>query len=313
MEQVMELRQLRHFLSVVDTGSFSAAAKHVGVSQQALSKSIAALEGASGVRLFDRDTRNLKLTPFGDMLLAHARNIEAETQQFHRHVDDVLGVKSGRLMIGAGPSAAGHVVADAVARLALARPKLRISVIDGNAETLTPMLLRGALDAIVCVEDEPSHHALVATETLFHQRVRLLAGASHPLAGQRKVKLVRTTEYPWLLGWRTAGLARAVTRLFAARDLKPPTTLLDTTSVTFARAILGLGRHLAVLPEHLFAPELTSGVLSAVALDADLSDWINPVVLSYRRNATRSPATMAFVTQLYEIVGKPAKAAVRDR
>lgn len=305
----MELRQLKHFLSVIECGSFSAAAKQLGLSQQALSKSIAALEDTTGVRLFDRDTRNLSLTNFGEMLAAHARNIDAEAQQFHRHVDDVLGVKSGRLMIGAGPTAAGHIVAEAVNRLTIARPRLRISVMDGNTETLTPMLLRGALDVIVCVQDDATDNPLVTQEVIFQERLRLLAGATHPLASMRKVKLSQTTAYPWMLGWRNEGLAKSVARLFSARDLKPPVAALDTTSVTFARSVLGYGRHLAVLPEHLFAPELAAGSLAALALDANLTEWSNPITLSYRRNSTRSPATMSLVTQLYDAARKMADAA----
>jgi DNA-binding transcriptional LysR family regulator len=295
----MELRQLKHFLAVIDTGSFSAAAKHLGLSQQALSKSIAALEDTTGVRLFDRDTRNLNLTTFGEMLANHARNMDAEAQQFHRHVDDVMGVKSGRLMIGAGPTAAGHIVAEAVARLTSARPKLHVSVIDGNTDTLTPMMLRGALDVIVCVQDEPRDNPLVISEALYTEPMRLIAGANHPLAKQRKVKLEHTLHHPWMLGWRTASMAKAVNALFASHKLKAPAATLETTSTTFARAILAEGQHLAVMPQHLFAPELASGTLAIVPLDADLSGWANPITLSYRRNSTRSPATMALVTQLY--------------
>ncbi|MBL8629401.1 MAG: LysR family transcriptional regulator [Rhodospirillaceae bacterium] len=326
----MELRQLKHFLAVVDTGSFSAAAKLLGLTQQALSKSIASLEDTTGVRLFDRDTRNLSLTQFGEMLASHARNIDAEAQQFHRHVDDVLGVKSGRLMIGAGPTAAGHIVAAAVQRLTAARPKLRISVIDGNTDTLTPMMLRGALDVIVCVQDDPRDNPLVISEVISQEPVRLLAGASHPLVqkngpNQRKVKLAQTLDHPWMLGWRTATMAKNVNALFAAHKLKAPTAALNTTSVTFARAVLSHGQHLAVLPEHLFAPELASGALSVIPLDADLATWANPITLSYRRNSTRSPATMSLVTQLYAVAGdlgakppqnkaqkRPAKLAARQ-
>lgn len=63
-----------------------------------------------------------------------------------------------------------------------ARPKLRISVIDGNTDTLTPMMLRGALDVIVCVQDDPRDNPLVIfREVISQEPVRLLAGASHPL------------------------------------------------------------------------------------------------------------------------------------
>src|SRR5689334_24143809 len=128
----MEMRQLKQFLAVVDRGSFSGAASALGLTQQALSKGIANLEDELGVRVFDRDTRNVTLSRFGEMLLAHARNIDAEAQQFRRHLDDTIGIRSGNLKIGVGLTAANYVVPFVVNRLIAKRTNLRVSVIDGR-------------------------------------------------------------------------------------------------------------------------------------------------------------------------------------
>ena len=106
----MELRRVKHFLAVVDQGSFTAAAQKLGVSQQAVSKSINVLEDELGVRLFERDTRLVTLSRFGELLLSHARNIDAEAQQFKRHLEDAVGVRSGRLVIGAGLTATTYIL-----------------------------------------------------------------------------------------------------------------------------------------------------------------------------------------------------------
>lgn len=308
MGERMELRQLRHFLAVVDQGSFTAAAQMLGISQQAVSKSVAALEDELGVRLFERDTRLVSLSRFGEMLLAHARNIDAEAQQFRRHLEDAVGVRSGRLTIGAGLTAATYILPIVTRRLLARRPNLRVTVRDGSAATLIPMLLRGELDATLCVLAKPLEDSLICQEVLFQEQLRVIVGAGHPLAQAGTIDLARLLDYPWFVGW-SVGLDSAVAAAFSSQNLKPPTPKLDTTSLPLARALLTDGPYVAVLPEHLFTAELAAGTLAAVDVNGSPEGWSRPMTLCYRRNSVRSPATMAMVNELNALVheGKPIK------
>ena len=297
----MELRQIRHFLAIIDSGSFSAAAALVGLTQQSLSKSLANLEADLGVRLFDRDTRNVSLTTYGEMLLSHARNIDAESHQIRRHLDDLLGVRTARLRIGAGLTAATHIVSSAVSRLSASRPTLRIHVIDGTSTSLLPMLMRGEVDAIVCVIGTPIEDSVVRQDVLFLQRMHLLARAKHPLDTGRKISLKRTLNFPWLVGWSPGGFDKAIANTFAHAGLKPPVPQIETTSFTLTRAVLATTDHIAVLPEHLFSLEITEGLLTKIPLAAIRDGWERPMSICYRRNSTRSPAMMAFVTEIEKI------------
>jgi DNA-binding transcriptional LysR family regulator len=307
----MDLRQLRYFLAIVDAGSFSGAAAALGVTQQTLSKSIRALEADLGVRLFDRDTRHVALTGHGDMVLAHARNMDAEAQQLRRHIDDALGVRTGRLRIGAGLTAAAQIVPTAIARLVGKRPGLRVSVTDGSARTLTPMLLRGELDVIVCVIGTPIEDPLVQQDVLFHERMQILAGADHSLVASRKVRLKQCLEYPWLVGWSPGGFDKTIAAAFTRAGLTPPVPRIETTSFTLARAVLTTTETLAVLPEHLFAMELTAGTLARIEAGGG-DGWERPMSICYRRNSTRSPATMALISELYALAaGKKPPVGLR--
>ncbi|MEU8242665.1 LysR family transcriptional regulator [Actinoplanes missouriensis] len=80
----VQLRHLRALVAVVDTGTFTDAAAELGTSQAAVSRSVAALETALGVRILQRTTRHLAPTPTGDQILAGARRILAETAHLHR-------------------------------------------------------------------------------------------------------------------------------------------------------------------------------------------------------------------------------------
>lgn len=296
----MELRQIRQFLAIVDEGSFTAAAQALGVSQQAVSKAIGALEDEFGVRLFDRDTRLVVLSHFGQMLLAHARNIDAEAQQFARQLNDAIGVRSGRLTIGTGSTAATYIVPEVISRMLRRRPNLRISVRDGSAATLIPMLLRGELDATLCVLGRPLDDPLIRQEVLFHERMRVMIGANHPLAGVGQVNLAALLDHSWFVGWSPRGIDPVIAACFTQRGLKPPVPRLDTSSLPLARALLLTGEYLAVLPEHLFSAELAAGTITVVDVDVEVEQagWSRPMTLCYRRNSARSPATQAMVGEL---------------
>lgn len=304
----MEIRQIQHFLRVVEHGSFSGAATAFGITQQTISKSIAALEANLGVRLFDRDTRNCELTGHGELLLNYAANIDAEHRQFHRHLDDILGLRSGRLRVGAGLTAAVHIVPLALQRLKSKRPDLHLSVIDGTARSLMPMLMRGDLDIIVCVIAKPIKDQTVSTETLFEERMKLLARAQHPLATRRRFDLKATTSFPWMAGWTPDGLDQAVRDTFEHEGIKPPVAKIETDSFTFARSVLCNTDHLAVLPEHLFAAEIDTGLIATLNVATKFKEQNRPMSICYRRNSTRSPAAMACVTELKAVMAD-AKAA----
>ena len=294
----MEFRQVRHFLSVVEQGSFSGAASALGLTQQTLSKSIANLENELGVRLFDRDTRNCDLTSYGELLLQYAQNIDAEERQFQRHLDDVLGIRSGHLRIGAGLTTGVHIVPSAIKRLKEKRKNLKVTVVDGTSRSLLPLLLRGELDIIVCVIANPIEDSLIHTEVLFEESLCLLAASNHPLSNKKSVKLDQTLKYPWLVGWTPGGIDESVRASFAANKLSPPTPKLESTSYTFVRSILTTTNHLAILPEHLFEIDIQSDALRVLPLKAELQRWKRPMAICYRRNSTRSPATMACINEL---------------
>lgn len=150
----MELRQLRHFLAVVDHGSFSRAAQMLGKSQQALSKSIHALEQSLGVRLLDRNPRASALTAFGQLLLPFARNIDLEAASFRERLAAVRRAERGRVRLGASPASATQLVTEAVLHLAATQPELQIAVLSGIFQGMERELLAGELDLFVCIDND---------------------------------------------------------------------------------------------------------------------------------------------------------------
>jgi DNA-binding transcriptional LysR family regulator len=293
----MELRQLRHFLAVVDCGSFSRAAQTLGKTQQALSKSLQALEESLGVRLLDRNPRATTLTPFGLLLLPFARNIDLEASSFREQLDAMRRAERGRVRLGASPASATHLVTEAVVRLSAQRPELQIAVLAGTYHGLLRDLLAGDIDLFVCVDNEENVAEGITREVLLHDEYRVICAATHPLARERGVTAQQLSRYPWIMGRNLGEIGIAWRNTFEQADLPAPEPAIETTSVEFGRHALEAGGFLTVLPCQLVATEIDRDILCTV--DAPDFRWQRPIALHYRRTGTLGAGVLAVIDALH--------------
>jgi len=294
----MELRQLHHFLAVVDHGSFSRAAQMLGRSQQALSKSVQSLEQSLGVRLLDRNPRTATLTAFGQLLLPFARNIDVEAASFREQLAAVRRAERGRVRLGASPASATQLVTEAVMRLATTQPEIQIAVLSGILQGMERELLAGDLDLFVCIDNEDRVTEGVTREVLLEDEYRVVCAITHPLARARAVTPAQLAGYPWILGRNLGEIEQAWRRSFESADLPAPEPAIETTSIEFCKHALQAGTCLSVLPGQLIDTELDRQILSLV--DAPDFRWRRPIVLHYRRTGTLSPAVLAVVDALHQ-------------
>lgn len=293
----MELRQLRHFLAVADAGSFSRAAQTLGKSQQALSKSLRALEESLGVRLLDRNPRVTTLTPFGQLLLPFARNIDLEASGFREQLDTMRRAERGRVRLGASPAAATQLVTEAIVRLAGAQPELQIAVLSGVYHSMLRDLLAGEIDLFVCVDNEESIADGIVREVLMHDEYRVICAATHPLARAKGVAAAQLGQFPWILGRNLGEIERAWRRAFEQAALPVPDPAIETTSVEFGRHALEAGGFVTVLPCQLVAGEIDRDILCVV--DAPDFRWQRPIAIHYRRSGTLSAGVLAVIDALH--------------
>ncbi len=302
----MELRQIRHFLSIVRTGSFSRAAADHGLTQQALSKSIQKLEEDLGVRLFDRDTRMVQPTLFGELLLRYAANVDGELRGFQQALDGLLGRGTDRLAVGAGPAGAGDLVSRALLETVKRRPRLRCTVKSGRFDTLLPDLLRGEIDLLVTLMTEETVDPLLAHERLSEEAYAVVASPRHPLAGVRDVALADLARHPWLAGLNLGAVLDRVGADFAAAGVPMPAPTVQTDSPYFARLALAETDMLAILPLGTVLWELEAGLLARIDVP-EAARWTRPLAVFWRSQSTRSADALALIAQLRGLAGRKAK------
>jgi DNA-binding transcriptional LysR family regulator len=211
-----EVRQLRALLAVVDTGTFTAAADELGVSQAAVSRTVAALERALGVRVLQRTTREVSLTPVGARVVGHARRVVEEVAAIRRAADQA----GGDLRVGYAWSALGRHTTAVQRRWAEDHPGSALTFVHAN--TPTAGLTEGVAD--VSVLRRPVDDPRLRTALLGVERRHAAVAADDPLARRRSVSLSdfagRTVAVDPLTGTTSEELWTAPTAPAATRTVR---------------------------------------------------------------------------------------------
>jgi DNA-binding transcriptional LysR family regulator len=146
----LQVSQLRSFVAVAELRHFTQAAERVGVTQPSLSKQIHTLEADLGAALFERGTA-VALTPAGEILLPIATRILADVDNAHREVQDLIGLRRGRIRLGATPSLCVSLVPPLLRRFHTDHPGVELHLEEGGSQDLVRDLARGTLDLAVVI------------------------------------------------------------------------------------------------------------------------------------------------------------------
>jgi len=145
----MNSKQLFYFTTVAETGSFTAAAQKLGLSQPPLSKQVMLLEEELGVTLFSRGSRKVELTEAGAYLYAQSRNILSLMDTAAREVSDLSSTTSGVLKLGT-ISSSGYMLTGSFLKTFCQRyPHVRFEITEGNTYELLEKLKNGLIECAI--------------------------------------------------------------------------------------------------------------------------------------------------------------------
>ena len=145
----MTLVQLRHLISLAQSGSFTRSAEALFLTQPALSRSIQALEEELGQPLFDRVGRRSVLTPFGVDALRRARQLVFDADELANSGLQMRAGRSGNVRIGLGSGPGAMLMTPLLKTMATSHPSVHIEVARGPTDVLTRRLRERELDALV--------------------------------------------------------------------------------------------------------------------------------------------------------------------
>jgi DNA-binding transcriptional LysR family regulator len=178
----LNLRQLRHFIVVAESGTLHRGSARLNLSQPALSKSIRALEADLGVDLFDRVSRGVRLTPVGRWLLARSRPLLDEAERLRREIEAIARQSRGQVRIGVGTVLCAALIPEALARLHRVAPGLEVGVLSGYWDDHRRRLLTDEIDLVVADSRELGDDSAFVCLPLPGEPIGLFGRAGHPLA-----------------------------------------------------------------------------------------------------------------------------------
>ena len=269
----LELRQLRYFAAVADTGSISGAARLLQIAQPAVSRTIASLEECLGVQLFERRARGVATTPYGTALVRHFRLIEANLRHAADDLSAIRGVPSAQIRVGVGPVEAAAIMAEALTRFMRRQPATKVIIREGFYSMLERELLDGDLDFIVGGggrSQEAAPAAELRTEVLGHVRPAVVVRREHPLARKALVSVADLQSADWILPHGTGAPYAAFVEAFTRNGLTAPTGRVHAATTSWTALGLVLRNDLvALLPRQLIQSDLETGALKTLDIGDD--------------------------------------------
>ncbi|GAA4247840.1 LysR family transcriptional regulator [Dactylosporangium darangshiense] len=243
----MELHQLEYFVAVAEEAGFTRAAERLRVAQPGVSAQVRKLERELGQPLLDRSARAVRLTAAGHAVLPYARAALAAVEGARQAVDELAGLRRGRVAIGTVTSHTvdlAAILADFNAR----HPAVEITLVEDASERLADAVREGRLDAaIVAFAEVPEGlSAHVVTDEEIDAAVR----PGHELAGRDTIPLAELRGQPLICLPRGGGIRAILDAACAAAGFAPHVAFeAGSPAVLSQLAARGLG--VAILPSSI--------------------------------------------------------------
>lgn len=264
----LRVRHLRLLHWVAETGSLSAAAERLQVSQPGATKMLQEIEAALGVGLIERSARGARLSPAGRVALDRLR-VALGALDAAAGADAALATPV--LRMGILPLVAVAVLPAVTAAIDAAGQLPRLVLREANVDQLMRLLRDGEVDCVIgrleAGEDAPGD---LQIERLWEERMAIAAAPGHPLAGRRRHTLATLQAERWILPPPATNTRRNVERWFLESGLQPPAAAVESTSFHTSLALAGAGRLLAVAPQTAVEHYEARGVVKALALQRPL-------------------------------------------
>jgi len=244
LEDFMELSQLRYFLKVAHWRNFTRASEELGVSQPALSRSIAKLEETLGQPLFERQTRNVALTDAGRLFQVRAEQILALVDDAQAELTD--DGESGRVRVGAIPTIAPFFLPAVLRTFCDQYPRANVTAFEETTDKLLQRCSQGEVDVALLAAPVATNYLKV--EPMFEEELLLVLPAGHALADKKQITLSNLNGYPFVLLDETHCLSGAIVSFCRQRSFQP-VTVEHTSQLATIEELVALGHGVSLIPQ----------------------------------------------------------------
>lgn len=289
--------QLRNLIAIANHGSFTVAARHLGLSQPTLHRAARSLEAIAGVPLFIARQSGIRLTPAAELLVLGAKLAQSEIRQGIEEIGGILGEDKGTFVLGSLPLARTTIVPKAVHALVSHTDGVQVRVVDGRYGELLRSLREGDLDCLIGALRFPPPADDVEQEILFRDALAIVAHPSHPLVGKRNLHIDDTLAYPWVAPPRETPAGQYLFNTLRIHERpRTPVRVVSSSMVTL-RGMLAEGRYISIVSRHQISIDERLGMITA--LDIPLKGHVREIGLTFRKSWRPTKTQMQFIDYLH--------------
>ena len=290
----LKLRQLELLVQLAEHQSLARAAAGMSVTQPAATKLLQEVEHTLGVALFDRLPRGMRATPYGEIMMRHARTALAALDRARDEIAALTEGASGSVAVGSVRGATSSLLAPALAAVRASRPAVRMSVLVDAAEILIPRLREARLDIVLGNIPASLAGRDLAFEPLLEESLVVVARVGHPLTRRKRLTWKEAAAGEWIVYPQETALRP----IFEA--LQPGA--IETASVVATTMMLERTDMLAVMPRDV--AEHYAGRRLVEILRLKLPVTLGRIGIVTHRDRQLSPAALAFIGEVRRIAAE---------
>ena len=282
----MKLNQLRDLVAIVERGSLRGAARHLGVAQSGLTRSIRNLERELGHPMFEREARGMVLTPMGRLFYQRASSAINELRRADEEMAQAQGGVQGTVVAGLSIMPHLGMLPGALGTFRQRYPGVTLKIIEGLYPAIEPGLRNGTIDFYLGAASQAAPAAGLISETLFENTRIVVGRKGHPLAAARSLKELSMAD------WATPSLdviaAEDLNEVFSRFKLGVPQIRLQANSAMSLLVALAHSDLLTMLPRQWAEFALTQHALQVIPVRERLT--APPIVFLRRADLPLTPA-----------------------
>lgn len=299
----VSLRHVRVLMSLAATGSETASAAQLGVSQSAVHQSLVQLEHLSGQPLFTRSRQHgLRVTASGAQAIRGCKLFLSELAQADEVLAAMSGQVAGRLVIGTLPFSVGPLLPRAVHRVMQALPGLQVTVVDGTYDALIEQLRDADIDLIVGALRPDFAMQGLMQDTLFVDGLAVVARSGHPLALQKRLTWRHLADAQWVMPMPNTPAQKVFERTLAGGGLPLPAVPLRVNSALMMQSLLMQSDRLAMMSPRQIHSEIQAGLL--VVLPLALPEAARTIGLIRRSGLLLTPGMQAMLAACRQVASE---------
>jgi DNA-binding transcriptional LysR family regulator len=296
-------RQLLLLVALADEGNIHRASELLRMAQPGASKLLKDLEDMLGVELFERHSRGMRPTWYGDSLIRHARMVLATLEEAGEELDSLKAGRFGRVGVGAVTSPGVSLLPAAISLAKREQPHLQISVHIETSDVLLERLGRGELDMVVGRVLERHDSSLLRFERLALEPVSVIARPDHPLVNAQNLSLAQLAQAEWVVPPIGSVLRDPLEQMWRHTGIEGPQVLVESASLLFITKMLQESDFIAVVASDIARYYANHGMV--VILPIDLPCEMEAYGLILRKDRLLSPAA----SKVLQALRKTATAA----